>query len=199
MPAKHTAELVRDGWLNVIAIRDGWLFRAAAVLAPHHGNLRARLRRFAFELGLSPELAVASLDDCAAFFRQALDEAVALSDVQEMNAIAQRLGFDAGSEEDWRTALRTSNRTTVLTAAEHDVFGDGSVVKRQARGHTEGHPVLYVKLANTGPVVLSGDLYHYPAERTLGRLPTFEVSEEETKAARAEVDPNPPRSSSNTP
>ena len=37
-------------------------------------------------------------------------------------------------------------------------------------------------------VVLTGDLYHYPAERTLGRLPTFEVSEEQTKVARADVD-----------
>lgn len=32
--------------------------------------------------------------------------------------------------------------------------------------------------------MLSGDLYHYPAERTLDRLPTFEVSEVHTKAAR---------------
>ncbi len=74
---------------------------------------------------------------------------------------------------------------------EHDVFGDGTVIIKQAPGHTEGHSVLFVKLAKTGPVVLSGDLYHYPAERTLGRLPTFEVSEEQTKAARAEVDTIP--------
>jgi N-acyl homoserine lactone hydrolase len=93
-----------------------------------------------------------------------------------------------GTRPETYSALRTSNRTTVLTAAEHDVFGDGSVVIRQARGHTEGHAVLYVKLANTGGVVLSGDLYHYPAERTLNRLPTFEVSEAETQAARAELE-----------
>ena len=68
------------------------------------------------------------------------------------------------------------------------MFGDGSVIMKQARGHTEGHMVLYVKLARTGGVLLSGDLYHYPAERTLGRLPTFEVSEDQTKAARAEVE-----------
>jgi N-acyl homoserine lactone hydrolase len=85
------------------------------------------------------------------------------------------------------TALKNS-RTTMLTANEHDVFGDGTVVIRQASGHTEGHSVLYVKLAKTGGVVLSGDLYHYPAERTLKRLPTFEVSEAETAAARAELE-----------
>jgi glyoxylase-like metal-dependent hydrolase (beta-lactamase superfamily II) len=85
------------------------------------------------------------------------------------------------------TALKDA-RTTLITANEHDVFGDGTVVIRQATGHTEGHTVLYVKLANTGGVVLSGDLYHYPAERTLNRLPTFEVSEAETQAARTELE-----------
>jgi glyoxylase-like metal-dependent hydrolase (beta-lactamase superfamily II) len=79
-------------------------------------------------------------------------------------------------------------RPTLLTDAEHDVFGDGTVVIRAAQGHTEGHSVLYVKLARTGGVVLSGDLYHYPAERTLKRLPTFEVSETGTQAAREELE-----------
>jgi glyoxylase-like metal-dependent hydrolase (beta-lactamase superfamily II) len=92
-----------------------------------------------------------------------------------------------GTRPETYSALKSS-RTTLLTADEHDVFGDGSVIIKQAAGHTEGHAVLYVKLANTGGVLLSGDLYHYVAERTLNRLPTFEVSEAGTKAAREEVD-----------
>lgn len=79
---------------------------AQALLGTVHSVCERLLRRFAFELGLSPELAVASKDDCAAFFRQALDEVVALADVQEMNAIAQRLGFDAGTDEDWRAHVK---------------------------------------------------------------------------------------------
>jgi N-acyl homoserine lactone hydrolase len=92
-----------------------------------------------------------------------------------------------GTRPETYTALKNA-RTTLLTSREHDVFGDGTVVIRQASGHTEGHSVLYVKLAKTGPVVLSGDLYHYPAERRLNRVPTFEVSEAETQAARTELD-----------
>jgi glyoxylase-like metal-dependent hydrolase (beta-lactamase superfamily II) len=92
-----------------------------------------------------------------------------------------------GTRPETYTALKSA-RTTLITSKEHDVFGDGTVVIRQASGHTEGHSVLYVKLAKTGPVVLSGDLYHYPAERTLNRLPTFEVSEAETAAARSELE-----------
>ncbi len=92
-----------------------------------------------------------------------------------------------GTRPETFSALEKS-RTTIIDDDEHDVFGDGSVVIKQAHGHTEGHSVLYVKLARTGGVLLSGDLYHYPAERTLGRLPTFEVSEADTTAARAEVE-----------
>jgi N-acyl homoserine lactone hydrolase len=92
-----------------------------------------------------------------------------------------------GTRPETYTALKNA-RATLISANEHDVFGDGTVVIRQASGHTEGHTVLYVKLPKTGGVVLSGDLYHYPAERTLNRLPTFEVSEAETQAARTELE-----------
>ena len=85
------------------------------------------------------------------------------------------------------SALKNS-KTMLITTADYDVFGDGSVVIKQAPGHTEGHSVLYLKLAKTGPVVLSGDLYHYPAERKLGRLPTFDVNEAQTKASRADIE-----------
>ena len=68
------------------------------------------------------------------------------------------------------------SRTTILSG-DHDVFGDGSVIVIATPGHTEGHCSLLVRLKNTGPVVLSGDLYHYSEERDLKRMP------EEEKAA----------------
>jgi glyoxylase-like metal-dependent hydrolase (beta-lactamase superfamily II) len=75
-----------------------------------------------------------------------------------------------------------------LPAGDHDVFGDGTVVIKPSPGHTPGHLVLYVKLAKTGGVVLSGDLYHYPEERTLNRLPVADANEAETKRSREELD-----------
>jgi len=57
---------------------------------------------------------------------------------------------------------------------DYDVFGDGSVVLISTPGHTPGHQSLYVKLARTGGVVVSGDLYHYTAERKLGKMPPRE-------------------------
>ena len=84
-------------------------------------------------------------------------------------------------------SLRNS-KTVIVTADEHDVFGDGTVILKAAAGHTPGHQVLYLKMAKTGAVVLSGDLYHYPEERTLDRLPTFEFNEAQTRAARMSVE-----------
>jgi glyoxylase-like metal-dependent hydrolase (beta-lactamase superfamily II) len=81
-----------------------------------------------------------------------------------------------------------NGRTVLVATDDHDVFGDGTVVMKLAKGHTPGHQVLYVKLAKTGGVVLSGDLYHYPEERTLNRLPTFEFNVDQTRQSRAELD-----------
>jgi N-acyl homoserine lactone hydrolase len=81
-----------------------------------------------------------------------------------------------------------NSKTTILTAEEHDVFGDGTVVIRSSPGHTPGHQVLAVKLTKTGLVVLSGDLYHYPEERTLRRLPPGDFNEEQTRKSREDLE-----------
>ncbi|HEV3331200.1 MAG TPA: N-acyl homoserine lactonase family protein [Bryobacteraceae bacterium] len=62
---------------------------------------------------------------------------------------------------------------TILLDGDYDVFGDGSVVIIATPGHTPGHQSLFVKLAQAGPVVLSGDLYHYPSERTIKGFTPF--------------------------
>ena len=81
-----------------------------------------------------------------------------------------------------------NSKTVLLEKDEHDVFGDGTVVIKSTPGHTPGHNVLYLRLKNTGPVVLSGDLYHYPEERTLNRLPVADFNREQTAASRAELE-----------
>jgi N-acyl homoserine lactone hydrolase len=66
--------------------------------------------------------------------------------------------------------------TTVLLDGDHYVFGDGSVVLLKTPCHTAGHQSLLIHLDNYGPVVLTGDLYHFAAERTLARMPEGERS-----------------------
>jgi glyoxylase-like metal-dependent hydrolase (beta-lactamase superfamily II) len=79
-------------------------------------------------------------------------------------------------------------KTRILDNEDFDVFGDGTVVIKSAPGHTPGHQVLFVKLAKTGPVLLAGDLYHYPEERATGRVPTFEFNAEQSRASRAKIE-----------
>jgi glyoxylase-like metal-dependent hydrolase (beta-lactamase superfamily II) len=85
------------------------------------------------------------------------------------------------------SALKNA-KTTVLNNEDRDVFGDGSVVIMSTPGHTQGHQVLFVKLPKRGPVVLAGDLYHYPEERATGRTPTFEFNAEQSAASRTKIE-----------
>ena len=85
------------------------------------------------------------------------------------------------------SALKNS-KTVFITKAEYDVFGDKTVVIKAAPGHSPGHQVLFLRLAKTGPIVLSGDLYHYPEERELHKIPTTEFNAAQTVASRAAVE-----------
>jgi glyoxylase-like metal-dependent hydrolase (beta-lactamase superfamily II) len=81
-----------------------------------------------------------------------------------------------------------NTKTILLTKDEYDVFGDQTVVIKSAPGHSPGHQVLFLRLAKTGPVVLSGDLYHYPEERRLNKVPTTEFNAPQTVTSRAAVE-----------
>lgn len=80
------------------------------------------------------------------------------------------------------------SKTIILKTEEYDVFGDGAVIIKSAPGHTPGHQVLFLKLAEFGPLLIAGDLYHYPEEGTMHRFPTFEYNKEQSAASRAAID-----------
>ena len=79
-------------------------------------------------------------------------------------------------------------KTILLKGEDKDVFGDGTVVLKYAPGHTPGHQMLFLKLAKLGPVLLAGDLYHYPEEKTLDRVPTFDGDAAMTRVTRKAVE-----------
>src|SRR5690606_34110326 len=56
---------------------------------------------------------------------------------------------------------------------DHDVFGDGSVRILSTPGHTPGHQILLLRLANAGTIILSGDLYHTRDNFRLARIPAI--------------------------
>ncbi len=79
-------------------------------------------------------------------------------------------------------------QTIELNGEDLDVFNDGSVWIKYAPGHTPGSQMLYVNLVNHGPVLLVGDLYHFPEEKTLDRVPTFDWKADVTRQTRKLAD-----------
>src|SRR5262245_16730252 len=77
------------------------------------------------------------------------------------------------------TALKNA-KTILIDKDEYDVFGDKQAIIKSTPGHTPGHQVLILKLRQPGTVVLAGDLYHYPEERTAHRFPTFEFDKDQS-------------------
>lgn len=71
---------------------------------------------------------------------------------------------------------------TFVVKGEHDVFGDGSVMALHLPGHTPDHMGLLVNL-KSGPVLLSGDLYHSTDARQKRGVPPFNTSREQTLAS----------------
>ena len=86
-------------------------------------------------------------------------------------------GVDMALVENLKDAER------ILISGDHDVFGDGRVRIISTPGHTPGHQSLFVDLANTGPVILSGDLYHFAISRQDRRVPTFNYDRDMTLAS----------------
>ena len=74
-----------------------------------------------------------------------------------------------------------ANLTKVKTLnGDYDVFGDGTVVIKSTPGHTPGHQSLFLRLKNAGPILLTGDLYHFKENRTNKGVPIFNFNVEQT-------------------
>jgi N-acyl homoserine lactone hydrolase len=82
--------------------------------------------------------------------------------------------------------IKLKDSKKIVIDGDYDVFGDGTVTLISTPGHTPGHQCLLVKLPKTGPVLLSGDLYHFPGEREFHTVP--QGSNAEYVASRAKIE-----------
>jgi N-acyl homoserine lactone hydrolase len=64
-----------------------------------------------------------------------------------------------------------------------DVFGDGSVTLLSTPGHTPGHQSILLKLAKSGPILISGDAAHFKENWEQRRVPSFNVDKDKTLAS----------------
>lgn len=169
--------LLWDGGLpSLTAERDGW----------QGEGMQLRLDRT-----LAEQLTELGLDmgsfDYMAFSHMHFDHVGAANEVKGATLLIQKAEYDAafadpvdvpGFDPSHYDKLEYADR--VLLDGDHDVFGDGRVRIIAAPGHTPGHQVLLVELANTGTVVLSGDLYHFALSREQKRVPEFNIDIEQT-------------------
>ena len=79
---------------------------AESLIGTVHSVCERLLKRFAFELGLSPQLNVMSIEDGARFFNQALDHVLAIDRVREMNAYSRRLGMVNRGLPSWHAVVK---------------------------------------------------------------------------------------------
>jgi N-acyl homoserine lactone hydrolase len=66
---------------------------------------------------------------------------------------------------------------------DKDVFGDGSVIILRTPGHTPGHQSLLVKLAQMGPVIITGDAVHFHENYDSDGVPAFNFDRAQTVAS----------------
>jgi N-acyl homoserine lactone hydrolase len=79
-------------------------------------------------------------------------------------------------------------KTKILPETDYDVFGDGTVMIMYAPGHTPGHQMLFVRLKQSGPILIAGDLYHLPQELTMHRFPSFEFDKDISAGSREKTE-----------
>ena len=82
-------------------------------------------------------------------------------------------------------SIKNLTKIQKIANTDYDVFGDGTVVMKYMPGHTPGHQVLFVDLAEFGPLLLSGDMYHFYENREYRRVPIFNYDVDQTKTSMA--------------
>lgn len=93
-----------------------------------------------------------------------------------------KYGFDPSGYASLR------NNPVQQLQGDHDVFGDGSVIIKRTLGHTPGHQALFVKLRNSGNILLSGDLVHFTDNWTHKRVPGFNFDKEQSVKTMQEME-----------
>jgi glyoxylase-like metal-dependent hydrolase (beta-lactamase superfamily II) len=181
--------LLWDGGLpSAVADMPGWQRN------PESGT-QFRLQRTLQDqlLGMDLDFDLTSID-LAAFSHIHYDHVGVANELTNATWLVQRGDYDVVANDaavpayDPALLADIRKRPTQVLDGDFDVFGDGTVRLIAATGHTPGHQVLYVELAEFGPLILSGDLYHFRISRERRRVPLFNVDKGLTLTAMDKVE-----------
>ena len=101
--------------------------------------------------------------------------------------LAALRGTDPGVERAPLAHWLTGGGQVTEARGDHDVFGDGKVIMLNLPGHTPGHHGLLVRLAS-GPVLLSGDTYHFAEQVSHRGVPPFNTDRADSLASMDRFD-----------
>jgi glyoxylase-like metal-dependent hydrolase (beta-lactamase superfamily II) len=183
-------QLLWDAGLpSELAEAEGWVVRPDGLSNTLDETLASQMVRMGLGFDMS------SLE-YAAFSHIHWDHVGASNDIASGTWLVQQGDYDAAHAEGNMSVpavqpellVGIKERPTQVLNGDHDVFGDGTVQLIAADGHTPGHQVLFVDLAETGPVVLSGDLYHFQFSRANRVVPLFNVDAERTLQSMDKVE-----------
>ena len=183
-------QLLWDAGLpSELAEAEGWVVRPDGLANTLSETLASQMDR----MGLGFDMG--SLE-YVAFSHIHWDHVGASNEVTSGTWLVQQGDYDAAHAEGNMSVpavqpellVGIKERPTQVLTGDHDVFGDGTVQLIAADGHTPGHQVLFVDLAETGPVVLSGDLYHFQFSRANRVVPLFNVDAERTLQSMDKVE-----------
>lgn len=80
--------------------------------------------------------------------------------------------------------LKDENKDQVRAIkGDVDIFEDGTLKTISLPGHTPGHMALLVNLPKTGPVILSGDQWHFTENHKNNGVPSFNYDRADTLAS----------------
>ena len=183
-------QLLWDAGLpSEVAAAEGWVVRPDGLANTLDETLASQMQRMS--LGFDMDTL-----EYVAFSHIHWDHVGASNDVTSGTWLVQQGDYDAAHAGGNMSVpavqpellVGIKERPTQVLSGDHDVFGDGTVQLIAADGHTPGHQVLFVDLAETGPVVLSGDLYHFQFSRVNRVVPLFNVDAERTLQSMDKVE-----------
>ena len=109
-------------------------------------------------------------------------KATLLIGAKEWDAISSPKPPEAANVKPFESWIRGESKVEPQ-AIDKDVFGDGSVIMLRTPGHTAGHSSLLVKLAQTGPVIITGDAAHFHENFDSDGVPSFNYDRAQTVAS----------------
>ncbi len=81
----------------------------------------------------------------------------------------------------------TGKNNVIPVDMDTDIFKDGSVKAIVSPGHTPGHMSLLIKMPKWGPILLSGDQWHFIENYEEEGVPSFNYNRADTLASAAKI------------